>query len=319
MTHRVFIDGEAGTTGLQIRDRLAARDDLTLVHLDDARRKDAAARADALNGCDVAILCLPDEAALQSVDLITNDTTRVIDASTAHRVADGWTYGFPEMAPEQPAAIAAARLVSNPGCYPQGFIAITRPLIEAGLVPADFPLTYNAISGYSGGGRQMIETYHAVPDAELAGARPYEPYGLLQAHKHAPEMDYYSGAVRPPVFQPAVGPFAQGMIGAVPLALWALPDTPAHGDLHELLVAYYAETRFVRVQPMVLEQRTDEITPQRLNGTNSMHIYVAGSDAGQAVVLAVYDNLGKGASGAAVQNLNLMLGADEATGLAIAP
>ena len=318
MTHRVFIDGEAGTTGLQIRGRLAARDDLTLVHLDHSERKDEQARAAALNGCDVAILCLPDEAARQAMGLITNHTTRVIDASTAHRVAAGWVYGFAEMTPRQAVRIATARLVTNPGCYPQGFIAVVRPLIDAGLLPADFPLSYNAISGYSGGGRKMIESYHAVADTDLAANRPYEPYSLLQAHKHTPEMHHYTGIVRPPVFQPAVGPYAQGMIGAVPLALWALPGAPALEDIHGVLAAHYETARFVRVQPLVGEQASPAIKPQRLNDTNSMHIHVAGNGKGQAVLLAVYDNLGKGAAGAAVQNLNLMLGVDEATGLATA-
>lgn len=308
---RIFIDGEAGTTGLQIRERLAARPDLTLLRLDDARRKDAGARAEALNACDVAILCLPDAAAREAISLIANDTTRVIDASTAHRVADGWAYGFPEMAPDQGTVIANARYVTNPGCYPQGFIAIVRPLVEAGLVPTEFPLTYNAVSGYSGGGKQMIADY----EGHDGGDRPFEPYALLQHHKHVPEMVAYAGVEHAPVFQPAVGPYAQGIVGTVPLALWALPGAPSVGDVHGALAARYATTRFVTVAPVESAERNAEITPQRLNGSNSLRLHVCGNDEGQCAVAAVYDNLGKGASGAAVQNLNLMLGLAEDTGL----
>ena len=318
MAAKVFIDGEAGTTGLQIVQRLEARRDIELLHLSPSLRRDERWRAEMLNAADVSILCLPDDAARAAVMMIENERARLIDASTAHRVAAGWIYGFAEMTPRQAVRIATARLVTNPGCYPQGFIAVVRPLIDAGLLPADFPLTYNAISGYSGGGRKMIESYHAVADTDLAATRPYEPYSLLQAHKHTPEMHHYTGIVRPPVFQPAVGPYAQGMIGAVPLALWALPGAPALEDIHGVLAAHYETARFVRVQPLVGEQASPAITPQRLNDTNSMHIHVAGNGKGQAVLLAVYDNLGKGAAGAAVQNLNLMLGVDEATGLATA-
>ena len=310
---RVFIDGEAGTTGLQIRDRLTGRDDLTLVRLDDAVRKDRIARAAALNDCDVAILCLPDDAAREAVGLIDNGTTRVIDASTAHRVADGWTYGFPEMTPAQPAAIAAARFVANPGCYPQGFIAAVRPLVDAGVVPADFPLTYNAVSGYTGGGKTMIADYEG-----RAAGRPFEPYALLQHHKHVPEMTVFAGVTRAPVFQPAVGPYAQGMVGAVPLALWALPGSPSVSDIHGVLEARYQDSRFVGVAALETAERNPEIVPQSLNDTNSLRLHVAGNDDGQATVMAVYDNLGKGASGAAVQNLNLMLGVAEDTGLTAA-
>ncbi len=312
MTTQVFIDGEAGTTGLQIRERLENRADISLIQLDDARRKDADARKTALNSADIVILCLPDAAAKEAVAWLDNPKTRVIDASSAHRVADGWTYGFAEMAPGQADAIARARFVSNPGCYPQGFIASVRPLIEAGLLPADFPLTYNAISGYSGGGKAMIADF----EAEGSTMPPYLPYGLTLEHKHLPEMLSYAGIVHQPVFQPSVGRYAQGMIGAVPLQLWALEDEPTGADIHAVLAERYANSTFVKVAPLTALERSTEITPEVLNGTNSLHLHVCANDeTGQVVLLSVYDNLGKGASGAAVQNLNLMTGMDESTGL----
>lgn len=312
MTTKVFIDGEAGTTGLQIRERLAPRRDLALLSIDPADRKNADARRRLLNDADIAILCLPDDAAREAVGLIDTDT-RVIDASTAHRTAPGWTYGFAEMAPGQPAAVAGADRVTNPGCYPQGLIALMRPLVEAGMVPTDFAASYNAVSGYSGGGRQMIEAYEA-PDANVAA---FLPYGLTLAHKHLPEMTRYAGLAHAPVFQPAVAPYAQGMLGAVPMPLWALPGSVGAASLHAALADRYASCAFVSVAPLTRAERLAELDPQALNGTNAMRLYVFADAAGdQALLMAVYDNLGKGASGAAVQNLNLMIGADEAEGLA---
>jgi N-acetyl-gamma-glutamyl-phosphate reductase len=322
MLPKVFIDGEAGTTGLQIRERLAGRRDLEVVSIDPDKRKDAGERARLLNAADAVILCLPDDAAREAVSMIENPEVRVIDASTAHRVAEGWTYGFAEMAPGQRAAIAASKRVSNPGCYPTGFIGLAAPLVRAGLVPADFPLTVNAVSGYSGGGTGLISEF------EKGGAGDaFRPYGLNLKHKHVPEMTAYAGLTHAPLFAPAVGAYAQGMIVEVPLQLWALPDIPKPADLQAALTEAYAGERFVEVADAaetvgLQSARTGaggvvpELDPEALNGTNRMRLYVFGNDgAQQAILVAVLDNLGKGASGAAVQNLNLMLGLDEAAGL----
>src|SRR5690606_34688587 len=306
MTAKIFIDGEHGTTGLQIRARLAGRKDIELISVPAERRKDPAARAEFLNAADIAIRCLPDDAARESVSLIENDTTRVIDASTAHRVADGWTYGFAEMDGGQAEAIAKAKRVANPGCWPQGPIALLRPLISAGLLPADFPVTVNGISGYTGGGRSMIEDYEAKGE----DAPEFLPYGLTLSHKHLPELRAYAKLARDPLIQPAVGNFAQGMFTAVPLKLGHLDRVPKGEELYEAIAGHYAglKASLVEVAPLTAIERSPEIEPERFNNTDRMRLYVFANDArAQALLLAVYDNLGKGASGAAVQNLDLML------------
>lgn len=312
MVAKIFIDGEAGTTGLQIRERLQGRRDVEVISIDPAKRKDLSERKRLLNAADVAILCLPDDAAKESVSLIENDTTRVIDPSSAHRVAEGWVYGFPEMTKGQSDLIANARRVTNPGCWPQGPIATLRPLIEAGLIPYDYPVTVNGITGYSGGGRQMIEAY----EEEGEEANEFLPYGLSFKHKHLPEMQSYARLTRTPLFTPVIGNFRQGMVTSVPLQLGTLGERPSVADLHAAIADHYAgiKDRFVEVAPLTADERLPEINPEIFNDTNRMRLYVFGNDdRAQAVLIAVYDNLGKGASGAAVQNLNLMLGlkADE--------
>ncbi|WP_395674205.1 N-acetyl-gamma-glutamyl-phosphate reductase [Phenylobacterium sp.] len=324
MPQTVFIDGEAGTTGLQIRQRLEGRADLQIVSIDPARRKDATARAELLNGVDAVVLCLPDEAAKEAVSLITSEAVRVIDASTAFRTAAGWTYGFPEMAKDQRAAIAASRRVSNPGCYPTGFIGLVKPLVAAGLLPADFPVTVNAISGYSGGGRGLIEEFAAAP---AGTSDAYRTYGLNLAHKHLPEMQAHTGLAHAPLFAPSVGRYAQGMLVDVPLQLWALPGKPSTADLRAALADWYAGEAFVEVASEAecadLQKRragaagyVADLDPESLNDTNRLRLFVfGGADGAQARLVALLDNLGKGASGAAVQNLNIMLGLPEGAGL----
>lgn len=315
MVAKIFIDGEVGTTGLQIRERLAGRRDLEVISIAHDKRKDQDERKRLLNAADVAILCLPDEAARESVRLIENDTTRVIDASTAHRVAEGWTYGFAEMDAGQTEAIAKARYVANPGCWPQGLIAGVRPLIEARLLPNDYPLSYHGISGYSGGGRQMIEDYVAAG----AGASQYMPYALTFQHKHLAEMELYSGLGRAPLFEPVVGNFAQGMVNSLPLHLDMVAEVPTGAQLHAALADHFAAIpgSFVKVAPYdPALGKSAALDPQVHNGTNTLTLHVFANDArAQAVIVSVYDNLGKGASGAAVQNLNIMLGAAAGEGL----
>jgi N-acetyl-gamma-glutamyl-phosphate reductase len=309
MAFTVFIDGEAGTTGLEIRERLEARGDLELILLGD-RRRDVAARREALNEADAVILCLPDEAAREAVRMIENPRVRVIDASTAYRVDPAWTYGFAEMAPGQRDRIAAATRVSNPGCYPTGFIGLVRPLVSAGIIPAGWPVTVNAVSGYSGGGKAMIAEF------EAGGAGAFRAYGLSLKHKHVPEMTLHTGLERPVLFAPAVGAYRQGMLVEVPLQLAALPSSPSVEVVHGALAEAYADCRFVEVAELEETEAMTGIDPEGLNGTNTMRLHVFGDRGGEQVrLVALLDNLGKGASGAAVQNLNLMLGLGEETGL----
>jgi N-acetyl-gamma-glutamyl-phosphate reductase len=305
VTTAVFIDGAAGTTGLEIADRLAGRPEFTLIALDGAQRKDADARAAALNDADVAILCLPDDAAREAVARITNDRTCVIDASTAHRVAAGWTYGFPELIGRD--AVASAKRISNPGCYPTGFLALIAPLVRGGLLPADWPYTVNAVSGYSGGGKALIARFEADPDIA------FRAYGLGLGHKHVAEMQQFAGLLHPPVFAPAVVPAFRGMVVEVPLPLAAMPGA-AHPDaLRAALAVFYAASSLVRVHA----DTPDELLLRQSDpARDGLDLYVFSSaDGAQARLLATLDNLGKGASGAAVQTLNLMSGLDETAGL----
>jgi N-acetyl-gamma-glutamyl-phosphate reductase len=305
MTAKIFIDGEVGTTGLQIKQRLAGRNDLSLIHLDEANRKDKSARQTALQEADIAILCLPDAASIEAVELAAGKT-RFIDASTAHRVNPDWCFGFPEMTKGQRQAIETAQFVSNPGCYSTAAIALLRPLQEAGLLPADYRACINAVSGYTGGGKQMIAEFQA------GNAGAFFVYGMSQMHKHLPEIVKYSGLSEQPVFVPSVGNFAQGMAVQIPLHLPQLAGNPTLQTLHDALSAHYAG------EPNLVVNATapDRLDPEAQNGTNRLEITVAGDNTtGRAVLIATLDNLGKGASGAAVQNLNLMLGVAEDTGL----
>jgi N-acetyl-gamma-glutamyl-phosphate reductase len=310
---KIFIDGAAGTTGLEIRERLAGRGGL--IALSDADRKDVGARKAALNDADLVILCLPDEAAREAVALIDNPHTRVIDASSAHRVAEGWVYGFAELEPDGYQRIAAAARVSNPGCWPTGFLAIMRPLVRAGLVPPDFPAHVHGVSGYSGGGKNMIAEFQ-----DRQGTHYTESvsrlYGLNLAHKHVSEMREHAGLTHPPLFAPSVGRFYRGMLVEVPLQLWALPAKPSPRDIHAALARAYPGRPLVTVASLEDAAAVKTLDAELLAGSNSLTLYVFGNEkTGQARVVAAFDNLGKGAGGAAVQNLNIMLGLPETTGL----
>lgn len=309
MTKSVFIDGAAGTTGLEIADRLAGRAEFTLITLDDHKRKDPAAKREALNDADFVILCLPDDAAKEAVAMTTSASTRIIDASTAFRVDPDWAYGFAEYRNGQRERIASARLVSNPGCYPTGFLGLVAPLVADGLLPADWPYSVNAVSGYSGGGKALIERFEGE-GADIG----YRTYGLDLAHKHVPEMQVHAGLTHAPIFAPAVVRAFRGMIVEVPLPLSYMPGTGSPDALRNALAAHYAGSSVVTVHtepaPSELLMHADQAPSDRLD------LYVLASpDGSQVRLLAMLDNLGKGASGAAVQNLNIMVGLDETAGL----
>jgi N-acetyl-gamma-glutamyl-phosphate reductase len=303
----VFIDGAHGTTGLEIRDRLAGRPELDLVVLPEERRRDADARAEALNGADIVVLCLPDAAAREALALIANDRVRVIDASSGHRVAAGWTYGFPELEADAPERIAASARVSNPGCYPTGFLALVRPLVRVGLIPVDWPVSVNAVSGYSGGGKAMIAEYEGTSPAPA-----WRGYAYAMGHKHVPEMTVHAGLSRAPLFAPAVVDTYRGMVVEVPLQLEALPLRPSPDAVRSVLAEAYHGCPLVTVDA----GEAATVSVEELAGTDRLTLRVLG-DAAQVRLVATLDNLGKGAAGAAVQNLNIMAGLDPLAGLAL--
>ena len=308
----VYIDGKEGTTGLQIYDRLAGREDIQLLLIDEEKRKDVEERRRLMNQADLVFLCLPDQAACEAVSLVTNDHTRIIDASTAHRTAPGWVYGFPELGCGQREAIAKARRVANPGCYATGFIALVRPLVEQGILPADAALTAHALSGYTGGGKKTIAQYEAADrEPELVSPRHY---AVNLNHKHIPEMMAVCGLTRRPIFMPIICDFPQGMVVTVPLYLDQLRGEQSVGSLRAVYDDYYRGAAFVKLRPADAPA-CGFVGSNNLAGSNELQIFVCGNDE-QVMLAARLDNLGKGASGAAVQNMNLMLGFEETTGLA---
>ena len=309
-TTKVYIDGQSGTTGLQIYDRIGARDDLELLRIDDDKRHDIDERRRFINAADVVFLCLPDDGAREAVSLVENPDTCIIDASTAHRTADGWTYGFPELSHEQREAITTSKRIANPGCHATGLISTTAPLVRMGIVPADYPVTCYSITGYSGGGKKMIASYEAESRPEILDAPGI--YGLSLSHKHLPEMQKVAGLDYPPVFMPVVDDYYKGMATSIMLQSRLLEGTPGAEEICARLQGYYADEHFVTVLPFGTNAST--LYANELAGTNYLRIIVCGNEE-RISVTALFDNLGKGASGAAVQNMNIVLGLDETTGL----
>jgi N-acetyl-gamma-glutamyl-phosphate reductase len=315
MPVKIFIDGAAGTTGLEIRERLQSRGEIALAVLDDKQRKDASARERALNDSEIVILCLPDHAAREAVSLITNPNVRVIDPSTAHRVTEGWVFGFPELEPNRRNELRHAMRVTNPGCYSTGFLSAMRPLVRAGIVPPDCPVMCNAVSGYSGGGRTMIAEFEDSSAGDYS-KETFRTYGLTLEHKHVDEMRVHSGLAHRPVFAPSVARFYRGMAVEVPLQLWALPGNPSVASVHAALADSYNGETLIEVASLAEAADKKTLDAEELKNTNRLKIYVFGNETRkQARVVAVLDNLGKGAAGACVQNLNVMMGWPETAGL----
>ena len=315
MVDKVFIDGAAGTTGLEIRERLSGRRELQLTSLDEARRKDPGARADALNSADVVILCLPDDAAREATALIVNANVRVIDPSTAHRVAQGWVFGFPELEQKRREELRHAMRVTNPGCYSTGFLALARPLVRAGIIPPEWPVECNAVSGYSGGGKSMIAEFEDQT-AKNYSRETVRTYGLGLEHKHVDEMQTHAGLLHRPLFAPSVARFYRGMLVEIPLQLWALPGSPSVKHVHSALADSYRGEKLIDVASLEEAAAKKTLDAEELKNTNRLKLYVFGNEARQqARVVAVLDNLGKGAAGACVQNLNVMMGWPETEGL----
>lgn len=309
----VFIDGQEGTTGLKIKDRLKSRKDLTLLEIPNEQRKDLTVKSRFLNDADLVILCLPDAAARESVQLITNPLTKVIDASTAFRTSPDWAYGMPELKKEQRNLLSEATRISNPGCHATGFILTLYPLIQSGIVPPDYPLSCHSLTGYSGGGKKLINLYQNPQGKDLSGPRHY---ALTLNHKHIPEMQKHTGLSNPPLFLPVVGNFYAGMIVSIPLFTHLLKKSVTARDLHEIYSSYYESEPFIRVMSADPEESLDEgfLSPVSCNGTNMLQLFAFGKES-QMVVMSRFDNLGKGASGAAVQNMNIAMGVDETEGL----
>lgn len=315
MSCKIFVDGQEGTTGLQINERLQIRSDLQLLQIDPEKRKDAEERKKRLNEADIVFLCLPDDAAMESVSLVQNDRTRIIDASTAHRTNDAWAYGLPELSPFHREKIRTSKRVSVPGCYATGFNILLHPLIKEGIVPKDYPVTCNAVSGYSGGGKKLIAQYEAAEASDESMKSP-RFYAMGLKHKHIPEMHKVSGLVQPPLFTPIVGPYYKGMTVAIPLYCSLLPDKNSAASICEFLYSHYKGQQFIKVFPYGSEGTLVNgfLNATGCNGTNMLEIYVGGGEE-HILLTARLDNLGKGASGAAVQCMNIMLGLDEATGV----